>query len=216
MQKKETTLAYRCPACGQQVFSVVGVFALSGDMIKLKCECGQSELLLTYTQDNKVRVSVPCFLCNSPHQYVVSRDLFLSKELFALTCACSDAPICLTGQHDKVLAAAKEADAELAEHLAEAGLSDFSQLHPSHDAPAAEPEDADAVQFAFTSLCEENAFRCNCTEGGDYTYELMTDSVLFYCRGCGCTKMMPLGTTLAREALATCTEMDLRGRLVEG
>ena len=216
MQKKETTLAYRCPACGQQVFSVVGVFALSGDMIKLKCECGHSELLLAYTPDGKVRITVPCFLCNSPHQYVVARELFLEKELFVLTCACSDAPICLTGHHQQVVAAAKEADAMLQAQLEENGLFEYSQLHPQHEAPAAEPEDADAVQFAFTSLCEENAILCNCTGGGDYTYELMTDSVLFYCRGCGCTRMMPLGTTLAREALATCTELDLRGKLVEG
>lgn len=216
MQKKETTIAYRCPSCGQQVFSIVGVFALSGDMIKLKCECGQSELLLAYTPDGKVRITAPCFLCNSPHQYVVSRDLFLSKDLFVLTCACSDAPICLTGQHDKVAEAAREADADLKARLTEAGLSDFSDLHPQRDVPSTEPEDADAVQFAFSSLCEENAILCNCTDGGDYTYELMTDSVLFYCRGCGCTKMMPLGTTLAREALATCTKMDLRGKLVEG
>ena len=40
---KETTVAYRCPACGAGVMSAVGIFALSAEMIKLKCTCGQSE-----------------------------------------------------------------------------------------------------------------------------------------------------------------------------
>ena len=35
LQQKQTTVAYRCPECGSIVLSLVGVFALSADMIRL-------------------------------------------------------------------------------------------------------------------------------------------------------------------------------------
>ncbi len=216
MKLQDSMLAYRCPSCGAQVCSVTGVFALSGDLFKLKCDCGGSELVLMRTGADKLQLTVPCFLCASPHQYVVSRELLTTKDLFTLTCACSDIPICITGTETQVLAAAEEADAMLQTQMDAAGFSDFSDFHPAHEAPPADPADADAVQFAFSALCEEGGILCNCPAGeGDYTYELMTDSVLFYCRGCGCTKMMPLGSEGARETLATCVTMDLRGRLAE-
>ena len=53
LQPKDTTIAYRCPECGTTVMSVVGALALSGDIIKLKCDCGGSELLLENTDEAK-------------------------------------------------------------------------------------------------------------------------------------------------------------------
>ena len=34
LNPKETTIAYRCPGCGQGVKSIVGVFSLTGDKMK--------------------------------------------------------------------------------------------------------------------------------------------------------------------------------------
>ena len=65
LNQKETTVAYRCPECGASVMSMVGVFTLTADMIRLKCPCGGSELEIVYTRDKKVRLNVPCFLCPS-------------------------------------------------------------------------------------------------------------------------------------------------------
>ena len=51
LDKKETTIAYRCPECGASVVGMVGIFTLSADMIRLKCPCGKSELEFLYTKD---------------------------------------------------------------------------------------------------------------------------------------------------------------------
>lgn len=59
LNSKETTIIYRCPHCGLSVVSVVGIFTLSGDMVKLKCDCGGSALVLTHTSDGKVRLTCP-------------------------------------------------------------------------------------------------------------------------------------------------------------
>ena len=72
LNQKQTTLAYRCPHCGASVTSMVGVFSLSADMIRMKCPCGESDLSVVYTKDKKVRLSVPCFLCPKPHTFTLS------------------------------------------------------------------------------------------------------------------------------------------------
>ena len=75
LSQKETTIAYRCPACGAAVESMVGAFALSADMLRLKCPCGGSELTVVYTKDKKVRLTVPCYVCPRPHVFTVAQNL---------------------------------------------------------------------------------------------------------------------------------------------
>ena len=74
LSTKNTTIAYRCPSCGEAIKSVVGVFSLSGDLIRLKCHCHESELKISYTSDGKIRLSVPCFACGNDHEFIVSKE----------------------------------------------------------------------------------------------------------------------------------------------
>ena len=62
IEPKKTAVAYRCPDCGAGVMSVVGVFSLSAEMLKLKCSCGHSEMSMVRTSDGKIRFTVPCLL----------------------------------------------------------------------------------------------------------------------------------------------------------
>ena len=101
---KETTVAYRCPACGAGVMSAVGVFSLSAEMIKLKCTCGQSEMKIVYNKDDQIRLSVPCMFCPSPHNFLLNKSVFFGKELFSLQCPYSDINICCIGETNQVKA----------------------------------------------------------------------------------------------------------------
>ena len=56
LKNTESTIAYRCPHCGSGILAMVGVFALSGDMIKLKCTCGCSELVMQKAEEEKIRL----------------------------------------------------------------------------------------------------------------------------------------------------------------
>ena len=67
IESKNSTVAYRCPSCGSGVMSVVDMFKLSADMVKLKCDCGKSEMVLVRSKDTKdapakIRFTVPCML----------------------------------------------------------------------------------------------------------------------------------------------------------
>ena len=130
LQPKDTTIAYRCPECGTTVMSVVGALALSGDIIKLKCDCGGSELLLENTDDGKIRLTVPCVFCPSPHRYLVSRRLLTTRELFTFPCAYSGIDILFIGAKGAVLRAVEESDKELEELIDEtemAGIHDGNE-----------------------------------------------------------------------------------------
>ena len=97
LNSKETTIAYRCPACGKFILGMVGIFSLSGDLIKLKCDCGGSELKIAYTNDRKLRITVPCMFCPAPHTYVLSSGAFFDRDLLALSCTYSSLDICFIG-----------------------------------------------------------------------------------------------------------------------
>ena len=108
------------------IFSVVGIFALTGDLIKLKCDCGGSELTATYTNDRKVRISVPCVVCADPHIYVIGTGTFFGDDVFRLSCTYSGIDICLIGKKEAVAAAAEKADEDFLRLLQVAGVEDFN------------------------------------------------------------------------------------------
>ena len=115
LDKKETTVAYRCPVCGASVMSMIGIFALTADLIKLKCPCGESELELVYTRDKKIRLNVPCLFCPTPHSYIISSQMFFERDLFTIPCNYSGIDICFIGRQDKVQEAMKKSEKELLE-----------------------------------------------------------------------------------------------------
>ena len=76
LENKQTSVAYRCPSCGKTVKSMIGAFSLSGDLLRLKCPCGESDMTIERRRDKKIRLTIPCFLCPRPHVYTVSESIF--------------------------------------------------------------------------------------------------------------------------------------------
>jgi L-cysteine desulfidase len=126
LDAKNTTLAYRCPKCGAAVMSGVNMFSLTADMLKLKCSCGGSELVLVNGKDAKVRLTVPCMLCGGGHHFTLSRSLFFGKELFCMPCPYTDINLCCVGEENHVKAEMSRSELELLRLLEENGLTDRS------------------------------------------------------------------------------------------
>ena len=190
---KNTTIAYRCPSCGCAVKSVIGVFTLSGDMIKLKCRCGESELKISYTSDGKIRLSVPCFACGNNHEFVVSKTAVLSRELLMLTCPYTGIDICFTGTQEKVEEQLDRVEEEIIKILQETEGEDFYANYDEDSVP--KTPDLAALPLVSTVVKEllcEGAVTCGCEEkceeerarldinnmlmlGGDYDNECKGD-----------------------------------------
>lgn len=209
LNQKQTTIAYRCPSCGATVLSLVGAFSLSADMIRLKCPCGGSELSVVYTKDKKIRLSVPCFLCPSPHTFVISAQLFFTSELLAFPCAYSGLNICFSGTQEKVSHAMEEAEAELRELLGDTDLSALSAGN-GNAGVFSDPQIMDIVMYVIHELQAEGEIRCRCPEkDGEYVVDILDDHVRIQCRKCQAKAEIPTDSIVSANAFLHCTHIDL-------
>lgn len=198
--EKSTTIAYRCPACGAYVMSLVGIFALNGDMVRLKCSCGQSEMQIVNGADRKIRLTVPCLTCPHPHNFTVSGNLFFDKDLFSLNCPYTDLDICFMGGREAVMKAAEDSDKALLQMMKGYGLDDFNQLRGNDLITDDDYFDSATLsglaRFLLCELADEGKVVCRCEhpEPDQYDMELLGDtenSVRFFCKKCGASAVYP-------------------------
>ncbi len=204
---KQTTIAYRCPHCGAGIMSAIGFFSLSGDMLKLKCDCGESELIIQRSRDGKIRLTVPCILCAKPHQYTISSSLFFGRELFTLSCPYSDLEACFIGETNHVKAALAKNELELLELLEESGVESFDALH--RDRTLTDPQIFDIILFVIRELEAEGQIKCRCADGGEYEVEVLDDCIRVYCTVCGAESRLPTDSVLSANAFLNADSLTL-------
>ena len=189
LEVKKSTVAYRCPACGAGVMSAVDTFGLNADMIRLKCDCGGSEMTITRYGADKVRFTVPCILCPKPHNYTVSTNVFFCKELFVLPCPYSDINIAMMGESNHVKAELSRTELELLDLLEKSGLDSFAALQGGEQ-ELSDPQIVEIVSYMIKELDEEGKIKCRCADGveGDYELEFLQEGIRITCKNCGAKK----------------------------
>ena len=210
LETKQTIVAYRCPHCGAGVMSAVGMFSLSADMIKLKCDCGHSELTVVYTNDKKVRLSVPCIICPKPHNFVVSQSIFFGRDLFVLPCPYSDVNVCFMGEMNHVKAELARTELQLLDMLEKSGAADFSTLHKQDEELISDPQVLEIIMFVIHDLEAENKISCKCADNdGEYDCKVMEDGILVFCKKCGASRIIPVDSMLGAQAFLDCDSLTL-------
>ena len=218
IESKETTIAYRCPHCGTGVMSAVGMFALTADMLKLKCPCGNSEMQVVYSKDGKVRIKVPCLLCPSGHSYTVSKNIFFGRELFVLPCPCSDINIAFMGETNAVKAELSRTELELLEILEENGVDGFSALKEEGEQYLSDPQITEIIMFVIHDLEAENKIFCKCSQpksenSEEHTFdvEILEDGsgIRVSCPTCGAERLIPTDSLLSAHAFLNCDALYL-------
>ncbi len=211
---KKTTVAYRCPCCGQAVFSVVGVFTLTADMLKLKCQCGGSDMTITRTGDDKIRLTLPCLVCPKPHSYLLSRDIFFSGDLFVIPCSYSGIDIAFMGSSEKVSAAVEEQAKILNNILEENGLDSFERLKQDERSEEQEYSQLeDLVRFMLCELDDEGKIECYCKEEGEipyYGFQILSERVRVFCECCNADAEIPIGSVSDTDAFLSLKELKLK------
>ena len=203
LNSKQTTVAYRCPHCGAGVMSIVDPFALSADMVKLKCDCGKSEMSVVYSNDGKVRLTVPCIFCPTPHSFVINSSVFFGKELFVLPCPYSDINIAMTGEINNVKAELARTELELLDILEKSGIDSFEALRKEEEKQLfTDPQIFDIIMFVINDLDAEGKIYCKCEhEGeGDFEVEVLDDGIKVSCKKCGASRVIPTDGLLAANA----------------
>ena len=208
LDQKKTTLAYRCPACGGVPTSMVGAFSLSGNLFKLKCTCGESSLVVEKTNEDKIRLTVPCLVCPSPHTYLLSKNVFFGSDIFVIPCSVCGVDICFIGKENEVASAVKRSNDEIIRILGDASLE---QLKSIKDNELSDPMLFDVITYVISDLYEEGKIYCNCDDGcGEYTSEILDASVLVKCKKCGACAEIPVGSTQGAQDFLEATELRLK------
>lgn len=202
LDPKQTTVAYRCPHCGAGVLSAVNVFSLSADMVKLKCTCGESEMTIVSAGDGKIRLTVPCLVCTSPHIFTVNSSLFYNKELFTMQCPyVSDLTLALFGDTNLVKAELARSELALLDMLEKNGLKDLSDLQTGEDALPDE-QVLDIVMFVIHDMDAEGKIYCRCDAEKEHEYEVEVTpgGVRISCKTCGASRLIPTDSSLSAHA----------------
>lgn len=209
LENKQTTVAYRCPSCGNGVMSVVDIFRLSADMVKLKCDCGKSDMTMVRSKDGKIRFTVPCIICPKPHSFTVSSKLFFGKELFVLPCPYSDISIAVMGEENHVKAELSRTELELLELLEKSGMESFDALHSEQE--LTDPQVLEIITYMLKELDEEGRIYCRCPEGteGDYEVEFKPEGIRIVCRGCGASKLISASSLIEAYELLGADSLTL-------
>ena len=211
LDPKQTTVAYRCPACGAGIMSAVGLFALSADMVKLKCTCGESEMTVVYSKDGKVRLTVPCMVCPKPHTFTINSSLFFGKELFAMQCPYSDLNVACIGETNQVKAELARGELELLDLLEQSGVKSFDSLKNDEES-LTDPQILDVVMFVIHDLDAEGKIFCRCDpadNGRQYDAEVLNEGVRVSCRKCGAERLIPTDSCLGAHAFLNADALHL-------
>jgi hypothetical protein len=190
IEPKQSTVAYRCPSCGSGVMSVVDAFKLAADMVKLKCTCGASEMTIVKSKDEKIRFTVPCMLCPTPHNFTVSKSLFFGKELFVLPCQYSGINIAMMGETNHVKAELARTELELLDLIEKSGIESFDAFHGEQF--LSDPQVLEIITYMIKELDSEGKIYCKCPEDeeGDYEIELLKEGLKISCKKCGAFKII--------------------------
>lgn len=198
---KESHIAYRCPECGTAVIGLVGKFALSANMLRLKCSCGASHLDVTVTSDKKIRLAVPCLFCKSSHNFVVSESIFFGRDLFLLNCPYANMDICFIGDKDKTDEALMRSGAELEQLLKSLEAESLSDIQPTdldEEDVLPDPTTYDVLRFLIKTLEDEGKIDCPC-HGGNYDLRFAPGGIQVYCPDCGATHLFDVSSEASSE-----------------
>ena len=222
LNPKTTSVAYRCPSCGYIVRGIAGAFGLgTQDMLRLRCSCGaKTEMTIIGSADKRIRLAVPCLLCNSNHHYTLSDALFYSKDIFHLSCPYTDIDVGFFGRSEEKLSAAVEKSTEELTALYEELMGKGATLieEDSEEETAApddeeapfipDPQIYDIVRFLVKELEADGHVHCPC-DGGTYEVELTEEGVRIFCPSCHAEYLFVTNSVAAAQDFLNCDRLDL-------
>lgn len=229
LSSKENAITYRCPVCVSHVLSMMGVFQLSGDLIKLKCSCGGSGLTIERKGNDKLNLQIPCLFCEETHSYTIDRHHIFSNKAFSLTCQVTGLEVCCIGGEEAVREYASEQDEKLDAILRDCGFESLEAyltqtaaarlggIEEEEEEPGEEEEVlidesevVAAADFILSDLTEAGALHCACEEGeGEYAYSYQDGILQIFCRKCASESEIEMRTGADLRGFLDLDELEL-------
>ena len=208
---KHTHIAYRCPECGTVTFGLVSEFALSTNMMRLKCGCGKSALDITPTRDKKIKLSVPCVLCRDSHTFVLSPALFFEKDLFTGGCPYSNLDVVFIGEKARVDEAIGKNTEALQKLVRDMEVETLEELQPEdmdEDEVLPDAQVYDLIRFVVKDLEAEGRVDCPC-HSGSYELRYAPGGIQAYCTECEASYFFSCVSEAAAQEYLSLDEIKL-------
>ncbi len=210
---KQRHIAYRCPECGTANLGLVGKFTLSANMIRLKCDCKENtpSLDISVTNDDKIRLSVPCLFCKQNHSYVVTKSIFFERDEFLLNCPYSGQDIAIIGDKEVVDRELERTGNELLgimKSLEAEELSDIQPQEMNDEEILPDPAVYDTIRFIVKDLEADGKVHCPCGEGG-YELRYCEGGIEVFCTKCGATYQFRAESAAMSETYLDIDEIKL-------
>lgn len=210
IEPKSATIAYRCPSCGGVPTSIVGIFNLSGDLFKLKCSCGGSELTVSKLPNDMFNITLPCITCSYPHSFEISRRVLFDSDIFIKPCGLSGFDICFIGKEDKVSEQIKRSNEEISKVLSDYAIENL-KFDEHKEKLLSDPAVLDIVTFVISDMAEEGAIHCDCSDGqGHYVCDINDGGVDIVCKNCSCSAHVPTHSTIAAYEFLNSDSLTLK------
>lgn len=213
IEPKRRHIAYRCADCGSAVVGLVGKFALSANLLRLKCSCGSDMPMdISITGEKKIRLSVPCLFCKQTHGYSVSEGVFFDREKFLLNCPYSGMDIAFIGEESDINEELARTEKEIERLMASLGAEDLGDIQPQEmndDEILPDPAVYDTLKFLVQDLNDEGAISCPCGDG-KYDLRFCDGGVQVYCEKCGASYTFHALTPTMAEEYLTVDEIKLK------
>ena len=209
---KHTHIAYRCPECKDEIYGLVSEFALSANMMKLKCTCGGSALDISPTRDKKIRLSVPCVLCKENHNFIVSPSLFFERDTFVGGCPYSNHDVVFVGDKDKIdekIEANRHALEKLVGDMEVDSLDDLQPMDMDEDEILPDASVYDLIRFVVKDLEAEGRIDCPC-HSGNYDLRYAPGGIQAFCPECEATYFFACESAAAAEDYLNISEINLK------
>lgn len=209
IEPKKTTLAFRCPSCGGVPTTIADFFSVSGDLFKLKCDCGGSFMTIKKEGKDSYRLSVPCVSCPHPHEYVLSKNVFFNSESFIIPCSLCGIDICFLGKEDKVSEAINYSNEQIVKMLGDYTIQQIKTK--DNDLNIVDPQVMEIVRFVVNDLHEEGKIYCNCKDNdGDFVVDILDDFVSINCKKCGAKAIIPADSTISAHDFLNADHITLK------
>lgn len=222
LNPKTTHVAYRCPACGYIVRGLAGEFGLGAqNMLRLRCSCGaKTEMTLAGSADRRIRLTVPCLICNKEHRYTLSDSLFYSKDIFHLACPYTDINVGFFGRDEEKLTAATDESTEelnaLYEELMGKGAT-LEEVDPEGDTALPDDEEPflpdaqiyDIIRFMVKELEADGHVDCPCG-ASVFEVEMTAEGIRVFCPDCGAEALFTTNSVEEAQAFLNCDHLELK------
>jgi hypothetical protein len=183
----QTHIAYRCPECGSLIYGFVGKFALSANLLRIKCSCGHSAIDINITNDKKIRISSPCIFCKKNHSFVVSQSLFFERDIFLLNCPYANMDICFIGSKENIDKEAVRSGKEIEKLLSDIEAESIKDMQPTDLEECdilPDPAVYDIIRFLTKELQADGKLDCPC-HSGSYDLRFTNGGIEVFCTECG-------------------------------